>query len=166
MADAALDGLRTIAVYVVVALHGGLASWSGGFVGVDLFFVLSGFLVTSVLLDRLARHGELRLPRFCARRVRRLLPAAATCIVARRSPTSSSCRQRLGRRRWAVLAPRPLRGLPAAAPRRHRRGPAGAPPRFGADCPAGIPRRGIPRPPARRKPAPTTSTPTTAPMPG
>ncbi len=82
MADAALDGLRTIAVYVVVALHGGLASWSGGFVGVDLFFVLSGFLVTSVLLDRLARHGELRLPRFCARRVRRLLPAAATCIVA------------------------------------------------------------------------------------
>jgi peptidoglycan/LPS O-acetylase OafA/YrhL len=77
----ALDGLRTLAVYAVVAFHGGLDLFGGGFIGVDLFFVLSGFLVTSVLLDGVEQHGRVRLFRFYARRIKRLLPAAGTCIV-------------------------------------------------------------------------------------
>ena len=76
----ALDGLRAVAVVLVICFHAGTAMFSGGFVGVDLFFVLSGFLVTSVMLAEHARTGRIRLGRFYARRVRRLLPAA---LVAR-----------------------------------------------------------------------------------
>ena len=71
-----LDGLRSIAVYLVLLFHTGLAWVKGGFIGVDLFFVLSGFLVTSVLLSELAKTGGIKLGRFYSRRVRRLLPAA------------------------------------------------------------------------------------------
>jgi peptidoglycan/LPS O-acetylase OafA/YrhL len=77
----ALDGIRAIAVYLVVAYHAGVPSLTGGFVGVDLFFVLSGFLVTSVLLDEHRRTGGIDLAGFYARRVRRLLPAAVLAIV-------------------------------------------------------------------------------------
>ena len=77
----ALDGLRTVAVYLVVLFHAGLERFEGGFVGVDVFFVLSGFLVSNVLLTELDRHGEIRLWRFYARRVRRLLPAATATIL-------------------------------------------------------------------------------------
>lgn len=76
-----LDGLRCIAVYVVVAFHAGSWKLQGGFIGVDLFFVLSGFLVTNVILTDLATEGHLRLRRFYARRVRRLIPAAAVAVV-------------------------------------------------------------------------------------
>ena len=78
----ALDGLRTVAVYAVLLFHTGAAWAAGGFIGVDLFFVLSGFLVTGVLLSEIDRTGSLRLGRFYSRRVRRLLPAAAVAIVA------------------------------------------------------------------------------------
>ncbi len=77
----ALDGLRTVAVYAVVLFHTGHAWATGGFLGVDLFFVLSGFLVTGVLLAEIDRTGGLRLGGFYARRVRRLLPAALVAIV-------------------------------------------------------------------------------------
>jgi len=77
----ALDGLRTVAVYAVVLFHTGHPWASGGFLGVDLFFVLSGFLVTGVLLSEIDRTGGLRLGSFYARRVRRLLPAALVAIV-------------------------------------------------------------------------------------
>ena len=76
-----LDGLRTVAVYLVVAFHAGLRRLSGGFIGVDIFFVLSGFLVTSILLRDLATSGRLNRRRFYSRRVRRILPAALATLV-------------------------------------------------------------------------------------
>lgn len=83
----ALDGLRTIAVGLVVVYHADVSWASGGFVGVDLFFVLSGFLITNVLVNEFARTGSITLRSFYARRIRRLLPAALvmtllTCLVA------------------------------------------------------------------------------------
>lgn len=78
----ALDGIRALAVYLVVAYHSGIAPLAGGFVGVDVFFVLSGYLVTQVLVRDLAAGGRIRLGRFYARRVRRLLPAATVAIIA------------------------------------------------------------------------------------
>ena len=76
-----LDGLRAVAVYLVVAFHAGLASFSGGFVGVDVFFVLSGYLVTQLLLRDLAASARIDLRRFYSRRFRRLLPAAFVAIL-------------------------------------------------------------------------------------
>jgi len=78
----ALDGLRAIAVIAVVAFHFDIGLASGGFLGVDLFFVISGFLITSLLLDERAATGSVALRQFWARRVRRLLPAAVAMIVA------------------------------------------------------------------------------------
>ena len=78
----ALDGLRTLAVYLVLLFHCGVGWFDGGFLGVDLFFVLSGFLVSSILLEELESTGRLRLGRFYGRRVRRLLPAAIVVVLA------------------------------------------------------------------------------------
>ncbi|MEO7574035.1 MAG: acyltransferase, partial [Acidimicrobiales bacterium] len=64
-----------MAVYLVVLFHGGADRFAGGFVGVDVFFVLSGLLVTRLLLWDVGLVGSVRLGRFYARRVRRLLPA-------------------------------------------------------------------------------------------
>jgi peptidoglycan/LPS O-acetylase OafA/YrhL len=77
-----LDGLRAIAVYLVVAFHAGADRFSGGFIGVDVFFVLSGYLVTHVLLRSISDTGSIGLRRFYSRRFRRLLPAAAVVMVA------------------------------------------------------------------------------------
>src|SRR5256885_1009462 len=76
-----LDGLRAVAVALVVAFHAGLGWVTGGFIGVDVFFVLSGFLVTRILLRDLASSGRIRWRRFYARRVRRILPAAILTLV-------------------------------------------------------------------------------------
>jgi peptidoglycan/LPS O-acetylase OafA/YrhL len=76
-----LDGLRALAVYLVVLFHAGSGWFSGGFVGVDVFFVLSGFLVTQLLLRDLARSGSIGFGRFYARRYRRLLPAAFVALT-------------------------------------------------------------------------------------
>ena len=62
--------------------HAGLGHLANGYIGVDVFFVLSGFLVTGIMLDEKERTGGLRLRRFYARRVRRLLPAAVVLVVA------------------------------------------------------------------------------------
>jgi peptidoglycan/LPS O-acetylase OafA/YrhL len=76
-----LDGLRAVAVYLVVAFHAGWDRFSGGFVGVDVFFVLSGFLVTRLLVADVVRVGGVRFGRFYARRFRRLLPAAVVTLL-------------------------------------------------------------------------------------
>ena len=76
-----LDGLRVVAVYLVVAFHARLNRFSGGFIGVDVFFVLSGYLVTRLLLRDLDGSGSIRFRRFYARRFRRLLPAAAVVLL-------------------------------------------------------------------------------------
>jgi peptidoglycan/LPS O-acetylase OafA/YrhL len=75
----ALDGLRGTAVLGVVAYHAG--HLTGGYLGVDLFFVLSGFLITRLLLDEKARTGAIDLKHFWSRRARRLLPAVLLVIA-------------------------------------------------------------------------------------
>ncbi|MCU1358887.1 MAG: acyltransferase, partial [Ilumatobacteraceae bacterium] len=76
-----LDGLRTVAIYLVVLFHAGLTRFEGGFIGVDVFFVLSGFLVGSVIVHEYEATGRVDLVKFYARRVRRLLPAAVVTVV-------------------------------------------------------------------------------------
>ena len=76
----ALDGMRAIAVYLVVAFHAGLAALPGGYIGVDVFFVLSGYLVTRIILSDLA-GGSFSIATFYNRRIRRLLPAALLVLV-------------------------------------------------------------------------------------
>ena len=75
-----LDGLRAIAVIAVVAFHF-FGRFQGGFLGVDLFFLLSGFLITRLLLEERHRVGHIRLGRFYARRAARLLPALRSCAA-------------------------------------------------------------------------------------
>ncbi len=76
-----LEGLRGVAVLFVVLFHARLLGAVGGFVGVDAFYVLSGFLITGLLLRELVATGRLDLPAFYGRRARRILPAATTAIV-------------------------------------------------------------------------------------
>ena len=71
-----LEGLRGVAILLVVACHCGIAWCAGGFIGVDVFFVLSGFLITGLLAQEHRDTSRIDLPGFFARRVRRLLPAA------------------------------------------------------------------------------------------
>ncbi len=77
-----IEGLRAVAVGVVLLYHARLAGFHGGYVGVDVFFVVSGFLITRLLLGEHARRGGISLPGFWARRIRRLLPASILVIVA------------------------------------------------------------------------------------
>ncbi|MFZ0666652.1 MAG: acyltransferase family protein [Acidimicrobiales bacterium] len=78
----ALDGVRACAVLAVMAYHGGISFMPGGFFGVDAFFVLSGFLITSLLLVERFSAGRVALRGFWARRARRLLPALLVMLVA------------------------------------------------------------------------------------
>ncbi len=76
-----LDGLRALAIAAVLVFHLRPASLTGGFIGVDVFFVISGFLITTLLLREMAQHGRLDLPAFWTRRARRLLPALLLVVV-------------------------------------------------------------------------------------
>lgn len=78
---ASLDGLRAVAVGLVVAAHSGDLVVPFGAVGVDVFFVLSGFLITGILAEEQDRTGTLRLGRFYARRALRLTPALLLCVA-------------------------------------------------------------------------------------
>jgi peptidoglycan/LPS O-acetylase OafA/YrhL len=78
----AIDGLRALAVSAVFAYHAGIGWARGGFLGVDVFFVISGYLITGILLADYRRSGKLRLLHFWQRRARRLLPALVLVLVA------------------------------------------------------------------------------------
>ena len=76
-----IDALRALAVLAVFFYHAGVSWMPGGFLGVDLFFVISGYLITSLLLREFRRGGHVRLGRFWLRRARRLLPAVGVMIA-------------------------------------------------------------------------------------
>jgi len=77
----ALDGVRALAVGLVLLFHHGFSWMTGGYVGVSVFFTLSGYLITSLLLTEHDQLGRISLVRFYGRRVRRLLPASLLCLV-------------------------------------------------------------------------------------
>jgi peptidoglycan/LPS O-acetylase OafA/YrhL/lysophospholipase L1-like esterase len=76
-----LDGVRAVAVLAVLAFHEQFAAFPGGFLGVDVFFVLSGYLITDLLVAQWDRRGRIDLRAFWVRRARRLLPALAVVLV-------------------------------------------------------------------------------------
>ncbi|MCV7397490.1 acyltransferase family protein [Mycobacterium paraseoulense] len=76
-----IEGLRAVAVLAVVLFHSNMPGLGGGFVGVDVFFVISGFLITGLLWREASSGGTIRLGRFYGARARRLLPASATVGV-------------------------------------------------------------------------------------
>ncbi len=103
----ALDGLRGLAVLIVIAYHGGWFGIAGGFIGVDLFFLLSGFLITRLLVDEHHRNGKISMKGFYVRRGLRLLPALIVLVagvwVAALLLESSGLRGGLGNRTfWAL----------------------------------------------------------------
>jgi len=77
-----VQGLRAIAVLTVIAGHAGVSFLPGGFVGVDVFFVISGFLISQLLFREVERRGSLSIRDFYARRARRILPAATLVTLA------------------------------------------------------------------------------------
>lgn len=83
-----VEGLRAVAILLVVACHAKVTWLAGGFVGVDVFYVLSGYLITGLLIQEIHTTGTLRFANFYARRARRLLPAlllmlAVACVLGR-----------------------------------------------------------------------------------
>jgi len=90
---AELDGLRAVAIILVVGYHAGLPGFGGGFVGVDIFFVISGFVITRLLWQERSAAGLISWPNFFARRVRRLAPAALVMFVVLLVPA------------WLLLSP-------------------------------------------------------------
>jgi peptidoglycan/LPS O-acetylase OafA/YrhL len=76
-----LDGIRALAVLGVLLYHGDLTWMRGGFLGVDVFFVLSGFLITTLITEEFARSGRIDFKRFYIARARRLLPALLLMLV-------------------------------------------------------------------------------------
>src|SRR3984885_10267456 len=77
-----IEGLRAIAVGLVLVFHAYGTPFSGGFVGVDVFFVISGFLITDLLMREHSKTGRVSILGFYARRARRILPASALGVVA------------------------------------------------------------------------------------
>ena len=103
----ALDGLRGLAVLLVVLFHAAAPPFQGGFVGVDMFFVLSGYLITNLLLQEYQQQGRIDFGRFYLRRFLRLMPAllfmtATFALVASWQLEGEPLRQALGEIPWAV----------------------------------------------------------------
>ncbi len=99
-----VEGLRAVAVTLVVAFHARHSLVPGGYIGVDVFFVLSGFLITGLLLREFEQHGRVSLSRFWARRIRRLLPLSSLVLICTLAGT------------WLIIAPI-NRGVVAASAR-------------------------------------------------
>ena len=102
----ALDGLRALAVLGVIAYHMGMAWAPGGLLGVTVFFVLSGYLITSLLLIEWDNTGTINLPQFWLRRVKRLFPAIAfviICVAALCTIFDHSLLTKLREDMWAAL---------------------------------------------------------------
>ena len=76
-----IQGLRAIAVGLVLLYHANVTLFSGGFVGVDMFFVISGFLITGLMIREVDKTGRIDLATFYAKRIRRILPAATVVLV-------------------------------------------------------------------------------------
>jgi peptidoglycan/LPS O-acetylase OafA/YrhL len=76
-----IDGLRAIAILPVIFFHAGFSLFGGGFVGVDIFFVISGFLITSILLTNIQETNTLQITKFYERRARRILPALYAILI-------------------------------------------------------------------------------------
>ena len=87
-----IDGLRALAILPVVGFHAGLPGIGGGFVGVDVFFVISGYLITGILLEAIAA-GRFSVAEFYKRRALRILPALSLMLLA------------TGLAAWAVMLP-------------------------------------------------------------
>lgn len=96
-----LEGLRGVAILAVLLFHAGVPGTGGGFVGVDVFFVLSGFLITGLLLREREERGAIDLAAFYARRARRILPAAAVVLLGILIAS------------WVILAPLDVPGVAA-----------------------------------------------------
>src|SRR5690606_38960008 len=76
-----IEGMRAVAIGLVLVYHAGVGYVPGGFVGVDVFFVISGFLITGLLIREIEKTGRISLPTFYARRAKRLLPATGLVLV-------------------------------------------------------------------------------------
>lgn len=76
-----IEGMRAIAILLVIAAHFSVPGFAAGFIGVDIFFVISGYLITSILVQEYEKNQTINLTRFYASRFRRLLPALATMII-------------------------------------------------------------------------------------
>ncbi|MFT3762563.1 MAG: acyltransferase [Pseudoxanthomonas sp.] len=100
----ALDGLRAAAVLLVLAFHARAPGFNGGFLGVDLFFVLSGYLITRLLADQHDREGSIKIGHFYVRRLRRLYPALILLVIAYLACTSTLFPEAIDRARDAAVA--------------------------------------------------------------
>ena len=78
-----IDGLRTIAVIAVILYHAQFQLFSGGFIGVDIFFVISGYLISSIILKEINDSGRFSFSKFYERRARRILPALFIIMLLR-----------------------------------------------------------------------------------
>ena len=102
-----IEGLRAVAVIGVLLYHAGVPGFPGGFVGVDVFYVISGFLITGLLLREIGSNGRISLTRFYARRMRRLLPAALWSSSSRSRRRTGCFERALSRRSRSMARPLP-----------------------------------------------------------
>ncbi|MEY3467163.1 MAG: hypothetical protein RL532_470, partial [Actinomycetota bacterium] len=100
----ALDGVRALAVVAVIVYHANKKWLGGGFLGVEVFFVISGFLITSLLIAEHEQHGSISLKKFWLRRARRLLPALWVLLVGVAVYCSLFERDALGALRGDIIA--------------------------------------------------------------